>query len=218
MPSAETIALTIDGQTVEVAAGTTLWEAARQAGIAIPVLCHHPNLDPVAVCRVCVGIGMGGEWASGSTLVAETLPGEHRGKALGLVQSAWAIGYALAAAVTATVLPVGGWRAVFFVGVVPALVTPWIWRRVEEPAIWRVRGARPESRQPAIARIFSRFAGSNSSGRHMSVMIEIPSTRMPPWAATSTSGTVDMPTTSAPRPRSIRYSARVSRFGPATAT
>src|SRR5919198_5980005 len=47
------INLTIDNQPVSVAPGTTLWEAARIAGISIPVLCHHPNLDPVAVCRVC---------------------------------------------------------------------------------------------------------------------------------------------------------------------
>jgi formate dehydrogenase major subunit len=45
--------LSIDGQTVQVPAGTTIWEAARQLGIDIPVLCHHPNLNPVAVCRVC---------------------------------------------------------------------------------------------------------------------------------------------------------------------
>jgi NADH dehydrogenase/NADH:ubiquinone oxidoreductase subunit G len=47
------INLTIDNQPVSVAAGTTLWEAARIASIPIPVLCHSPNLDPVAVCRVC---------------------------------------------------------------------------------------------------------------------------------------------------------------------
>ena len=49
-----TIALTIDGQTVEVEAGTTIWDAARQAGVEIPVLCHDPRLAPVGVCRVCL--------------------------------------------------------------------------------------------------------------------------------------------------------------------
>src|SRR5512139_1469142 len=47
------VTLTIDGQTVTVPEGTTIWEAARQLGIDIPVLCHDPRLDPVAVCRVC---------------------------------------------------------------------------------------------------------------------------------------------------------------------
>jgi MFS family permease len=91
----------------------------------------------LAVFRVLLGLGMGGEWASGATLVSETWPAEHRGKALGLVQSSWAIGYGAAALVTWIVMPTWGWRAVFFVGIFPALFTAWILRRVEEPAIWR---------------------------------------------------------------------------------
>jgi MFS family permease len=90
-----------------------------------------------AVFRVGLGLGMGGEWASGAALVAETWPDEHRGKALGLMQSAWAVGYALAAIVTSLVLPLWGWRAVFLVGVLPALFTVWIRRAVPEPALWR---------------------------------------------------------------------------------
>ena len=49
-----TIRLTIDGHSVEVEPGTTLWDAARQADIEIPVLCHDPRLPPVGVCRVCL--------------------------------------------------------------------------------------------------------------------------------------------------------------------
>ena len=48
------VTLTIDDQPVTVPAGTTVWEAARQQGIDIPVLCHSPQLDPVGVCRMCV--------------------------------------------------------------------------------------------------------------------------------------------------------------------
>jgi MFS family permease len=95
------------------------------------------NLEQLVVFRVLLGIGMGGEWASGAALVSETWPAAHRGKAFGFMQSSWAVGYALAAMVTAIVLPRFGWRAVFFVGVLPALFTLWIQRRVEEPAIWR---------------------------------------------------------------------------------
>jgi MFS family permease len=69
--------------------------------------------------------------------VAETWPAEHRGKALGIMQSSWAVGYALAAAITALVLPRWGWRGVFFVGVLPALLTFWIRRHVDEPEIWK---------------------------------------------------------------------------------
>jgi len=50
----EAVELTIDGQPVTVAKGTTLWDAARQAGIEVPVLCHDPKLSPVGVCRMCV--------------------------------------------------------------------------------------------------------------------------------------------------------------------
>jgi MFS family permease len=109
----------------------------------------------LAIFRICLGIGMGGEWASGAALVSETWPDEHRGKALGLMQSAWAVGYGLAAIVTAIVLPRWGWRAVFFVGIVPALVTIWIRRRVPEPALWREARAKPRA-HTAFAEIFRR--------------------------------------------------------------
>jgi MFS family permease len=102
------------------------------------------SVTMLAVFRVLLGLGMGGEWASGAALVSETWPAQHRGKALGLMQSCWAIGYGLAAAVTALVLPAFGWRAVFFVGVLPALLTWWIRQRVPEPAAWRTaRAAAP---------------------------------------------------------------------------
>jgi len=95
------------------------------------------NVWQLAVCRILLGLGMGGEWATGATLVAESWPAEHRGKAMGLLQSFWAVGYALAVGVNWYVAPRFGWRAVFFVGVLPAIVVLWIQRRVEEPAIWR---------------------------------------------------------------------------------
>jgi len=90
----------------------------------------------LAVFRVLLGLGMGGEWATGAALVSETFPAKHRGKALAFVQSSWAIGYGLAALVNLMVMPLWGWRGVFFVGVLPALFTIWIRRRVEEPKIW----------------------------------------------------------------------------------
>jgi MFS family permease len=97
----------------------------------------------LAVFRIGLGIGMGGEWASGAALVSETWPDRHRGKALGLMQSAWAIGYGLAAIIAFVVQDVLGlgWRAVFFVGVLPALYAWWVRRRVEEPEVWRATRA-----------------------------------------------------------------------------
>src|SRR5262245_53643304 len=97
------------------------------------------NAAQLAVFRILLGLGMGGEWASGAALVSETWPDEHRGKALGLMQSAWAIGFVLAAIVNWLVQDVFGldWRAVFFVGVLPALFTLWVRSGVEEPEMWR---------------------------------------------------------------------------------
>jgi MFS family permease len=109
------------------------------------------NFVQLAVFRILLGLGMGGEWASGASLVSETWPAEHRGKALGLMQSSWAIGYALAALVAAIVMPIGGWRAVFFVGILPAFFTLWIQRSVEEPEVWK-------NTRNAAASTFSGFA------------------------------------------------------------
>ena len=111
----------------------------------------------LAVFRVLLGLGMGGEWACGAALVAETWPSEHRAKALGLMQSSWAVGYAAAAAVTAVVLPRFGWRAVFFAGITPALVTLWIRRRVREPEIWR--RAAETRREPIFASLGALLRG-----------------------------------------------------------
>ena len=107
----------------------------------------------LAVFRIGLGLGMGGEWASGAALVVRDLAARRdRGKALGLMQSAWAIGYGAAAVVTGFVLPRWGWRAVFFVGVLPALFTLWVRRSVAEPAIWRARRAPRPAAGSASAR------------------------------------------------------------------
>jgi MFS family permease len=94
------------------------------------------TLLQLGIFRFVLGLGMGGEWTTGAALIAETWPAEHRGKALGLMQSTWAIGEMIAAGVVALVLPGFGWRAVFFVGVLPALVVFWIRRDVPESEVW----------------------------------------------------------------------------------
>ena len=104
----------------------------------------------LAVFRVLLGFGMGGEWASGAALVSESFPAEHRGKALAFVQSSWAIGYLAAALVNLLVLPQWGWRGVFFVGVLPALFTIWVRRSVEEPQAWRAASTAARGRFGAL--------------------------------------------------------------------
>jgi MFS family permease len=91
----------------------------------------------LAAFRFILGLGMGGEWNTGATLVAETWPAELRAKAMSIVQSSWAIGYALAALVAGVVLHYANWRFVFFAGVLPALLTLWIQSKVPESEMWR---------------------------------------------------------------------------------
>jgi MFS family permease len=98
------------------------------------------SIPQLAVFRFILGLGMGGEWTTGAALIAETWRAEHRGKALGIMQSSWAIGEMLAAGVTLLVLPSFGWRAVFFVGILPALAVLWIRKDVPESEIWLARG------------------------------------------------------------------------------
>ena len=119
----------------------------------------------LAVFRFILGLGMGGEWNTGASLVAETWPTELRAKALAIVQSSFAWGYALAALVAGIVLRYANWRMVFFVGILPALITLWIQSSVPESEMWkehhrlaadsqRVAEAQHKYEHDSFARIF----------------------------------------------------------------
>ncbi len=112
----------------------------------------------LAVFRFILGLGMGGEWNTGATLVAETWPTELRAKAISIVQSSWAIGYALAALVSGVVLHYANWRTAFFVGIFPALVVLWIRRGVPESELWRERYA------AAASRVSGTYDGDTQAG------------------------------------------------------
>jgi MFS family permease len=116
-----------------------------------------PNIVFLLACRLILGLGMGGEWASGEVLVAEKWPKEHRGKVIGMVQSGWGIGYILAAILATLIIPYFkagqsytipflnitldgldlGWRILFFVGVAPAFLVFYIRRHLDEPEVWK---------------------------------------------------------------------------------
>ena len=113
----------------------------------------------LAVFRFVLGLGMGGEWNTGATLVAETWPTELRAKALSIVQSSWAIGYALAALATGIVLHYADWRMAFFVGILPALVVLWIRRGVPESEMWLERGRKGGDVAGPSAKSETGFAG-----------------------------------------------------------
>src|SRR5258707_7998568 len=112
------------------------------------------TVTQLALFRFVLGLGMGGEWTAAAALIAETWRPEHRGKALGLMQSAYAIGEAIAALVVRLVLPNFGWRAVFLVGVLPALLVFWIQSSVPEPALWSER-REIGTQRPPLRRLLS---------------------------------------------------------------
>jgi MFS family permease len=120
---------------------------ALMASIVVYSVCSFASglatsIGMLAVARFVLGLGMGGEWNTGATLVAESWPTEFRAKAISIVQSSWALGFAAAALVAGPIAKYFGWRAVFFVGILPALVTLWIQRRVPESEMWEEKTSR----------------------------------------------------------------------------
>jgi MFS family permease len=102
----------------------------------------------LAGARFVLGLGMGGAWNTGATIVAESWPTELRAKALSIVQCSWAPGFAAAALVAGPVSRYFGWRAVFFVGILPALVTLWIQRTMPESELWQAQASQAKARAP----------------------------------------------------------------------
>ena len=98
------------------------------------------NFWQLLIVRGFQGLGFGGEWAVGSVLMGETIRAEHRGKAVGTVQGGWAIGWGIAAIASIILfswLPAAiAWRAMFWIGILPALLVFYIRRHVPEPAIY----------------------------------------------------------------------------------
>ena len=96
--------------------------------------------------RALQGLGFGGEWSVGSVLVAEIIQARHRGKAVGLVQSSWAVGWGMAAiafwAVYSLVAPELAWRILFWIGVLPALLIFYIRRNLKDPEIYHANRAK----------------------------------------------------------------------------
>jgi MFS family permease len=106
------------------------------------------SFEQLLVLRSLQGLGFGGEWAVGAALVGEMIRPRHRGKAVGTVQSGWALGWGAAAILYAfffSVLPAAlAWRALFWTGILPALLILYVRRRVREPA--RVKTGRGPAR------------------------------------------------------------------------
>lgn len=124
--------------------------------------------------RAMQGFGFGGEWSVGSVLVAETIEARHRGKAAGVVQSSWSVGWAAAAlgfwAATMLLPPELGWRVLFWVGILPGLLIIYIRRNVQEPEIYLETRARRQRAHAAAAIEASSGRGSSAAGNFLDIL------------------------------------------------
>jgi len=95
-----------------------------------------PNYATFLILRAFFGIGMGGEWGVGASLAMEAAPSRRRGILSGVLQEGYAIGYLMASLAYLWIFPIWGWRAMFFVGGVPALLAWYVLRKVKESEVW----------------------------------------------------------------------------------
>jgi SHS family lactate transporter-like MFS transporter len=104
----------------------------------VEVLCGFaPNFTVFLVLRALFGIGMGGEWGVGASLAMEAAPVRWRGILSGILQSGYSIGYLLAALAARFLLPAWGWRPMFWIGALPALLALYIRTKVPESEAWK---------------------------------------------------------------------------------
>jgi MFS family permease len=117
------------------------------------------NFEQLLVLRGLQGLGFGGEWAVGSVLIGEAIRPKFRGRAVGTTQGGWAIGWGIAAgayALAFATLPQHlAWRAMFWIGILPALAAVWVRRHVVEPEVYLRSAAAEKVAGASFLRIFS---------------------------------------------------------------
>jgi MFS family permease len=148
------------------------------------------NYQQLFAARALLGLGFGGEWAAGAVLLGESIRAEHRGKALGIMQGGWAIGWGMATilyAIFFTLLPAAtAWRALFLFGIAPAVLVFFVRRYVEEPPVYlesqaqlAARGDRPsffEIFKPPLLRVtvLGGLLGTGAQGGYYAVTTWLP--------------------------------------------
>ena len=140
--------------------------------------------------RAMQGFGFGGEWAVGSVLVSETIEARHRGKAAGVVQSSWSVGWAAAAlafwAVSALLPPDLGWRVLFWTGILPAALIVYIRRNVREPQLYlALRAQQARMREPAASAVRAGAAAAAPGAQRMPRRTEFLDIFRPPLLPTT---------------------------------
>jgi MFS family permease len=148
------------------------------------------NFEQLFAARALMGLGFGGEWAAGAVLLGEVVRPEHRGKALGMMQAGWAVGWGAAALLYAfffSILPPEtAWRALFLVGIAPALLVFFVRHYVEEPAVYletrsqlEASGDRPSALEifrPPLLRVtvLGGLMGTGAQGGYYAVTTWLP--------------------------------------------
>ncbi|WP_454725568.1 MULTISPECIES: MFS transporter [Cupriavidus] len=129
---------------------TILWFSACTVAIGFA-----QNFEQLFVLRALQGLGFGGEWAVGSVLMGEIVRAEHRGKAVGTVQSGWAVGWGAAAilyTIAFSVLPPDwAWRSLFWIGILPAFLVLYIRKHVPEPEVFQRTRAKARAGAPRMS-------------------------------------------------------------------
>jgi SHS family lactate transporter-like MFS transporter len=132
----------------------------RRPVLMINILCYSaielasafaPSLTVMLVLRTLYGVAMGGMWGVAASLTFEVVPLRTRGLVSGILQQGYAVGYLVAAAVFALLIPSIGWRGMFVIGTIPVLLVPFIWFCVPESPVWRVTAQQKHDLFGAIA-------------------------------------------------------------------
>jgi len=120
------------------------------------------NYEQLLIARTLMGFGFGGEWTAGAVLIGEAIRAQDRGKAVGMVQAGWALGWGVSALLYAwffSVLPPEtAWRLLFLVGIVPAVFVFFLRRLVKEPEVFQEARTRQSSDGDAGTRFFAIFS------------------------------------------------------------
>src|SRR5712672_4016353 len=138
----------------------------RRPTLMLDILCYSvlefasgfaPSLTVLLVLRALFGIAMGGEWGVGSSLTMETIPPSTRGVISGLLQAGYPCGYLLASITYALLFNHIGWRGMFMVGAIPALLVIFVRMGVEESPSWKERPPKPEQMWKTVLGRFPLF-------------------------------------------------------------
>jgi SHS family lactate transporter-like MFS transporter len=138
--------------------GWTADRYGRRLPLMLNIVCYSvinlfcgfaPTLTVFLILRALFGIAMGGEWGLGASLAMESVPPETRGVLSGILQEGYVVGYLLAAVAYWIVFPHLGWRWMFFIGVLPALLSLFIRSRVQESPVWEQQRGKQQERPTA---------------------------------------------------------------------